>query len=746
MRFENNILAQYSQQRSLFFLPQTLAQKRHQVSPGTQKGGYGIAGQGKNNSLFPEMTKPKRLARPLGHLVKTFFHTQFFQHFRYKVKLPCRNGPAQHHHIKTGQYLAQAFGDLKFIIGKMKQLAGNVKFFGQHGLKGIGVGTADLMRQRRFSEAYQLVAGRHDGYPGAPRHQKAGLANRGGSGNFGGGNLPACRHQQLSFPAVRTLKVKVLAKINILREELGLAIFQPEFFVSDDGVDAFRQHRAGHYLQAVGRIGQAQGRRSGSLDTRYRKPALAGSETLEPDRDAVHRNPVEGRKITVGVQRFAQDTAPGLQQRKLLRAPGPGMAGNDFFGFRDTCQHRIQLDPVNITPAWRVFIFLAMLHQKHSKLARAGFGAFGRREWAILGTSCGTIQQLSRQLAARLAPDVQTAYVDATHAQADTPPETPVFCLEYTDHLGFPQLNFRETPQRWQQHAWFNEADLVLLNGNHFAAARQILVLDRRKFDSVQRKTARLTQVDLFLTNSRDEHFAQPDELPDVLKEHLSDWAAIPILDLNDTEALSGFLRARLQPPPVKALILAGGKSTRMGQDKSALDYHGAPQWQHLKHILAQAGIGEPYLSCRSGQADAFAPEPVVVDSFLDLGPMGAILSAFREQPDVAWLVLACDLPLLDAGTIGYLLGQRQPSALATAFRQPGSAEGFPEPLVAIWEPRSYPVLLQFLAQGLSCPRKVLINNRTHLLDAPRPEALQNVNTPEERAEVLRQLHPNNAL
>ena len=47
-----------------------------------------------------------------------------------------------------------------------------------------------------------------------------------------------------------------------------------------------------------------------------------------------------------------------------------------------------------------------------------------------------------------------------------------------------------------------------------------------------------------------------------------------------------------------------------------------------------------------------------------------------------------------------------------------------------IWEPKSYPVLLSFLAQGYNCPRKALINSNTNLLTAPDPDALINVNTP----------------
>jgi molybdopterin-guanine dinucleotide biosynthesis protein A len=56
--------------------------------------------------------------------------------------------------------------------------------------------------------------------------------------------------------------------------------------------------------------------------------------------------------------------------------------------------------------------------------------------------------------------------------------------------------------------------------------------------------------------------------------------------------------------------------------------------------------------------------------------------------------------------------------------------------LITIWEPKSYPVLLSFLAQGCSCPRKVLINSDVNLLSAPDPQELTNVNTPEEFEQV----------
>ena len=64
----------------------------------------------------------------------------------------------------------------------------------------------------------------------------------------------------------------------------------------------------------------------------------------------------------------------------------------------------------------------------------------------------------------------------------------------------------------------------------------------------------------------------------------------------------------------------------------------------------------------------------------------------------------------------------------------------FPEPLISIWEPKSYPILMQFLTQGYSCPRKVLINSDVELLDVRNKEALTNVNSPEERQTIEEQL------
>ncbi|MCB0663698.1 MAG: NTP transferase domain-containing protein, partial [Saprospiraceae bacterium] len=178
-------------------------------------------------------------------------------------------------------------------------------------------------------------------------------------------------------------------------------------------------------------------------------------------------------------------------------------------------------------------------------------------------------------------------------------------------------------------------------------------------------------------------------------------------------------------------------KSTRMGVDKGGLLYHGIPQREFAAR-LANQYCKNVFLSGRQGQHEIATDEfPVIEDTYLGLGPFGGILSAFREYPDKAWLVMACDLPLVDDMVLQKLVSQRKPGKVATAFHNP--ATKFPDPLLTIWEPRAYPRLLQFLAQGYSCPRKVLINSNIQEVDSGDGKFLRNANTPEE-AKLIKQL------
>jgi molybdopterin-guanine dinucleotide biosynthesis protein A len=218
--------------------------------------------------------------------------------------------------------------------------------------------------------------------------------------------------------------------------------------------------------------------------------------------------------------------------------------------------------------------------------------------------------------------------------------------------------------------------------------------------------------------------------------------SACPILpaDANfftteEVDALGSFLlkeiERRASDVPLYGLVLAGGKSTRMGRDKSALEYHGAPQVRHAYEQLTSR-CDQVFVSSREEQAGEAHLEglPLLFDAFLNAGPMAGILSAQRLHPNAAWLVLACDLPYVEAETLDYLLAQRNPLKLATAYTS--AHDGFPEPLCAVYEPKSQLRLLHFLGLGYTCPRKVLINSDTNLRTLPSASSLDNINHPQE--------------
>ncbi len=182
---------------------------------------------------------------------------------------------------------------------------------------------------------------------------------------------------------------------------------------------------------------------------------------------------------------------------------------------------------------------------------------------------------------------------------------------------------------------------------------------------------------------------------------------------------------------PVYGLVLAGGKSRRMGRDKATLERDGKTQLAYLTELLAEH-VDRVFVSTRADQQSD--PERQRYDQIVDNvdteGPAAGILSAMAAYPDVDWLVVACDLPNIDAETIRFLLDHRASEKPFTAFTS--THDGLPEPLCAIYHAGSGETVRRFVDDGVNCPRKMLIRSDTALLEQPDPRALDNVNTPDD--------------
>jgi len=184
---------------------------------------------------------------------------------------------------------------------------------------------------------------------------------------------------------------------------------------------------------------------------------------------------------------------------------------------------------------------------------------------------------------------------------------------------------------------------------------------------------------------------------------------------------------------PLCGLVLAGGRSSRMGTDKASLLHpDGRTLGRRCHDLLHETGCSAVYLSLRADQAVPDGFEGTTPDLLRDAvdgssGPISGILAAMDARPDADWLVVACDLPRLDVATLKNLLDQRREGELFLAYRS--EFDGLPEPLCSWYASTARDVFIHAVS---FCPRKILIRNECRLLDPVSCGALDNANTPED--------------
>ena len=182
--------------------------------------------------------------------------------------------------------------------------------------------------------------------------------------------------------------------------------------------------------------------------------------------------------------------------------------------------------------------------------------------------------------------------------------------------------------------------------------------------------------------------------------------------------------------PQLPGLILTGGRSRRMGQDKALMRLASKTLLEHT-HELLQECLKSIYVSIKQDQIG----DPVrskfklIIDEYNQSGPMAGILSAHKTHPHSAWLVVACDMPSLDKQTLAQLIKERDSAVDATAFNSP--KDSLPEPLCAIYEPHLLSeVLDNSKLLPSNSPRDLLLQSRVKIIKTQNPSALENTNYP----------------
>ena len=193
-------------------------------------------------------------------------------------------------------------------------------------------------------------------------------------------------------------------------------------------------------------------------------------------------------------------------------------------------------------------------------------------------------------------------------------------------------------------------------------------------------------------------------------------------------------------------VLLAGGRSSRMGQDKATLQLPGRGTVLEQLLGLVAGFVPQILISVRSKEpcaalADRFArehgiPVRLIPDRTREIGPMGGLytsLLAAREEHCAGCLVVSCDVPLLVPDLLKRLVEhwEKYPEALVTALQD---SRGWIHPLVSLWSVQAIAFLERAMMSGNYSLRKSIPAEHWQAV-ACTPEEdvfLANVNTPQE--------------
>jgi len=148
-------------------------------------------------------------------------------------------------------------------------------------------------------------------------------------------------------------------------------------------------------------------------------------------------------------------------------------------------------------------------------------------------------------------------------------------------------------------------------------------------------------------------------------------------------------------------VILAGGKSSRMGQPKELLEWDGKPLIEHLVQTVCRTGLPCVIVSNwpeRLPEEVRLLPQVEVKrDAWPSRGPISGILTAMTSTDADAYLVFACDLPFLETEHVQRMIGYAQTLAADAALAKTAQRE---HPLFGVYHRRTKPVWERSLANG----------------------------------------------
>lgn len=190
----------------------------------------------------------------------------------------------------------------------------------------------------------------------------------------------------------------------------------------------------------------------------------------------------------------------------------------------------------------------------------------------------------------------------------------------------------------------------------------------------------------------------------------------------------------------IHCIIFAGGKSSRMGEDKSLLPFGGFPTLTQYQYARLTKLFTRVSISTKTREKFDFSADFILDPEDVDFAPTAGFVSAFRELHDARIMVISVDTPFIDESVFQRLLESDEETVDAVIAKTAAGSH----PMSGIYHRSLMREFERMLHEGDHRLGKLLSSHQTRYIEFSDEAAFANLNLPHEYQEALsRSVVPN---
>jgi molybdopterin-guanine dinucleotide biosynthesis protein A len=190
-------------------------------------------------------------------------------------------------------------------------------------------------------------------------------------------------------------------------------------------------------------------------------------------------------------------------------------------------------------------------------------------------------------------------------------------------------------------------------------------------------------------------------------------------------------------------LVVCGGKSNRMGEDKGLQQYYNEPQRYHVYEMLEEL-CDEVFISCNKeqlNQVNGKYKSIVDLPAYAGKGPVTGLLSAFEQYPGTDFLAIGCDYPFLKTEHLTEFANSIDKENIAAAFYN--NKEKLYEPVLAWYSYSSKEILKDMFARKEYSLQYFLRSTKSGKFYPVDEKVIESVDTMDRHNAVKKELNAN---